>query len=69
MADQQLKALANKIDDLIQLCSQLDKENRSLKTAATHWLQERQQLVDKTETARTKVEMMITQLKTLEQKT
>lgn len=67
MADQQLKALASKIDDLIELCDQLDKENRSLKAEAGNWLQEREQLVEKTEIARTKVESMITRLKALEQ--
>ena len=60
MADQQLKALATKIDDLIQLCDLLDKENRDLKAEATGWVQERKQLVEKTEMARTKVETMIT---------
>jgi cell division protein ZapB len=67
MADQQLKALANKIDDLIQLCDQLDKENRELKTDAANWLEERHQLIEKTELARNKVESMITRLKALEQ--
>ena len=67
MADQQLQALANKIDDLIQLCDQLDQENRSLKTDAANWLQEREALVEKTEVARSKVESMITRLKALEQ--
>lgn len=67
MAEQQLKALENKIDDLIQLCSLLDRENKSLKTEAANWLQEREQLVEKTEVARSKVETMITRLKALEQ--
>ena len=67
MADQQLKALATKIDDLIQLCDQLDSENRKLKADATSWGQEREQLVEKTEVARNKVETMITRLKALEQ--
>ncbi len=66
MADQQLKVLANKIDDLIQLCDLLDQENRALKTDAANWLQEREHLVEKTEVARTKVESMISRLKALE---
>lgn len=67
MADPQLKALSTRIDDLIALCSQLDQENRKLKDEASQWLQEREQLVEKTELARTKVETMITRLKALEQ--
>ena len=67
MADQQLKSLAAKIDDLISLCAQLNEENRQLKTATSQWGMEREQLVEKTEIARSKVETMITRLKALEQ--
>jgi cell division protein ZapB len=67
MSDQQIKALATKISDLIALCAQLDQENRSLKTEASHWREEREQLIEKTELARGKVESMITRLKALEQ--
>lgn len=67
MSDQQIKALANKIGDLITLCEQLDQENRSLKSAATDWQEEREQLIEKTELARGKVESMINRLKALEQ--
>lgn len=67
MADQQLKSLADKIDDLIALCSQLNDENRKLKEEASQWTREREQLVEKTEIARTRVETMISRLKALEQ--
>lgn len=67
MADQQLTSLATKINDLISLCAQLNEENRRLKSEAGQWLQEREQLVEKTEIARSKVESMITRLKALEQ--
>ena len=67
MADPQLKALAVKINDLIQLCDLLDKENRSLKAEAANWAEEREQLVEKNEVARNKVASMISRLKALEQ--
>ena len=67
MADPQLKALAVKINALIQLCDQLDREYRLLKSEAVDWIDEREQLVEKTEVARTKVESMILRLKALEQ--
>ncbi|WP_101758518.1 TIGR02449 family protein [Oceanicoccus sp. KOV_DT_Chl] len=67
MADKQLKTLAAKVNDLIQLCELLDKENRDLKTQASDWAEERVQLVEKTEVARKKLESMISRLKTLEQ--
>jgi len=67
MADPQLKALARKIDDLIALCGHLDDENRRLKASALDWGREREQLVEKTDLARSRVESMIVRLKTLEQ--
>jgi cell division protein ZapB len=67
MDDQQLKTLAKKIDDLIALCAELEQENRQLKSAASHWQQEREQLIEKTETARSRVESMINRLRALEQ--
>lgn len=67
MADQQLTTLTSKINDLIQLCDQLDQENRALKSEAANWAEERELLVEKTEIAREKVESMITRLKSLEQ--
>jgi cell division protein ZapB len=67
MDNQQFKALTSKVDDLIKVCTELDQENRRLKTEAINWQQEREQLIDKTEMARNKVESMITRLKSLEQ--
>ena len=67
MNNQDLKVLTQKIDDLIQFCGQLDQENRKLKADAIGWAQEREQLIEKTETARVRVESMITRLKALEQ--
>lgn len=67
MENQQFKLLERKVADLIHLCEQLDRENRALKNAASTWQQEREQLVQKTEVARSKVEAMIVRLRALEQ--
>jgi cell division protein ZapB len=67
MTESQFKALERKIDELITLCTQLDKENRSLKADTSSWQHERDQLLGKNELARSKVETMIERLKTLEQ--
>lgn len=66
METQQFKLLERKIGDLIALCEQLDRENRVLKTTANEWQQEREQLIQKTEIARSKVEAMIIRLKAME---
>ncbi|MFV8819098.1 TIGR02449 family protein [Haliea sp. E17] len=66
MADKQVKALEQKIDELISLCQLLNRENKSLKAQVASWQQERQELIDKNEMARSKVEAMITRLRTME---
>ncbi|AKH68475.1 TIGR02449 family protein [Spongiibacter sp. IMCC21906] len=66
MDDRQLQLLERKIEELIQLCEQLDKENRSFKTEKQNWKIEREQLIEKTDTARAKVESMIQRLRALE---
>ena len=66
MAENQLKVLEQKIDELIALCNDLNRENQILKTDSAGWHQERQSLIDKNELARTKVEAMIDRLRTME---
>jgi cell division protein ZapB len=65
MAENQLKVLEQKIDELIGLCNDLNRENQLLKTGSADWHQERQNLIDKNELARTKVEAMIDRLRTI----
>ncbi len=66
MAEDQLKSLENKIDELIALCSELNRENQMLKAKSADWQRERQTLIDKNELARSKVEAMIDRLRALE---
>jgi cell division protein ZapB len=66
MAEKQLKDLENKIDELISLCQELNRENRALKADVNGWRDERTDLMDKNELARSKVEAMIDRLRTME---
>ncbi|MFT5032104.1 MAG: cell division protein ZapB [Bermanella sp.] len=67
MADITVKAVEKKIDELIQLCEQLNRENQTLKAGASSWKLERESLLKKTNLARNKVESMIQRLRALEQ--
>ncbi len=67
MAENQIKALAQKIDELITLCGDLNRENQSLKRDSKSWQDERQHLVETNALARSKVEAMITRLQAMEQ--
>ena len=66
MADNPLKDLEHKIDELVALCKQLNRENRALKSDNAGWRDERRDLMDKNELARSKVEAMIDRLRTME---
>ena len=66
MAENQLKSLETKIDELIGLCGDLNRENQLLKAASASWHQERQDLIEKNEMARAKVEAMISRLRSME---
>lgn len=58
--------LESKIDALIEVCEELQRENEMLKSTQGTWHKERAQLREKNEQARTRVEAMIARLKSLE---
>jgi cell division protein ZapB len=60
-------ALADNVQRLIQQHAELKAQYAALKEAEQRWLEERAQLISKNETARQKVEVMISRLKALEQ--
>jgi cell division protein ZapB len=66
MANSALQILESKIDDLIALCGDLDRENRRLMAENSGWQRERQELIEKNELASSKVEAMIDRLRSVE---
>ena len=66
MATDRLEKLEVKIDRLIAICDQLKAENLSLRERESALLRERSKLVEKNDTARNRVEAMITRLKNLD---
>lgn len=48
------------------VCQRLKQENADLKARESDWQRERQRLIEKNELARTRVEAMITHLKSLD---
>ncbi len=65
-SESDLQNLENQIDALIETVAQLKQENTSLRHQQDNLLSERSQLIEKTELARTRVEAMITRLRSLE---
>ena len=58
--------LEQRVEDLILACSNLKEENQSLRQRQDSLVNERAELVEKTELARTRVEAMISRLKAME---
>lgn len=61
-----LKLLEQRVNDLIDTVDVLKNENTNLRHQQHHLMTERSQLIEKTELARTRVEAMISRLKSLE---
>jgi cell division protein ZapB len=66
MSDELLLALETKLDRLILLTQRLQHENIELKARESDWLRERVRLVEKNDIARSRVEAMISHLKSLD---
>ncbi|MGI9285644.1 MAG: TIGR02449 family protein [Pseudomonadales bacterium] len=67
MENNQVKALEQKIHEIIDLCADLNHENKALKAKHNVWRSERAELMKKNELARSKVENMISRLRALEE--
>ncbi|MCU7815159.1 MAG: TIGR02449 family protein [Candidatus Thiodiazotropha sp. (ex Rostrolucina anterorostrata)] len=65
-AEMDLRALEIRVEELIRACSHLKDENKSLRVRQDNLVTERAALIEKTELARTRVEAMITRLKSME---
>jgi cell division protein ZapB len=61
-----IETLERQMDDLIEICHRLREENTWLRARQATLGEDRAQLVEKTELARSKVESMISRLKTME---
>lgn len=67
MAATDLDTLERKVNELIELCKVLARENKALRNQQHNWTTERARLIEKNELAKSKVESMISRLKSLEQ--
>jgi cell division protein ZapB len=65
-AEHDLRKLEQRVEELINACSYLKDENKSLRARQDSLVAERATLIEKTELARTRVEAMITRLKAME---
>ena len=66
MEKRDLEKLEQRLDQLIQKCARLEDENHALRQQQTHLIAERATLIEKSELARSRVESMISRLKSME---
>jgi cell division protein ZapB len=67
MSEYTLQRLSQKLDQLLLQHQQLQKENQSLRQLEQEWQHERACLIEKNDVARTRVEAMISDLKSLKE--
>lgn len=67
MATTDLEVLERRIGELVDRCAVLARENQALRQQQGSWTTERAKLIEKNELAKSKVESMISRLKSLEQ--
>lgn len=67
MSEDRFQSLSEKVDDLIDLCADMKRENQLLKASANTWQTERKQLMDKNKTAKTQLESILVRLKAMDQ--
>ena len=67
MSEERFDNLSGKIDDLIDLCEDMKRENQALKAHDNSWQSERKQLMDKNKQAKSKLESILVRLRAMDQ--
>jgi cell division protein ZapB len=67
MSEDRFLVLSEKVDDLIDLCADMKRENQILKAGENSWQSERKQLMDKNKDAKSKLESILVRLKAMDQ--
>ena len=63
--DEKFDSLRTKVDDLIQICSEMKVKNQILKASESNWQTERRQLLEKNKEAKSKLESILIRLKAM----
>ncbi len=66
MLAQDLNALEAKVDELIELCESLSNENRALRERNRAWAVEKSTLVERNELAASRLDALISRLKSMD---
>lgn len=67
MENKAIQQLEQQVDELLNASRRIREENLLLKSQKAAWLSERAQLIEKTNTARQRIEKMVSRLKDLDE--
>ena len=67
MTEDSFQSLNSKVDDLIDLCAEMKRENQMLKANESSWQSERKQLIERNQEAKSKLESILVRLKAMDQ--
>jgi len=67
MSEDSFENLTEKVDNLIDICTDMKRENQALKASENSWQSERKQLMDKNNVAKSKLESILVRIKSLDQ--
>ncbi len=63
--DEKFDSLRTKVDDLIQICSEMKVKNQILKASENNWQAERKKLLERNREAKSKLESILIRLKAM----
>ena len=66
MSDDSFQSLNLKVDQLIDLCAEMKRENQALKANESSWQNERKQLLEKNREAKSRLESILVRLKAMD---
>lgn len=67
MSEDRFLTLTDKVDDLIDVCADMKRENQLLKASESTWHSERKQLIDKNKESKSKLESILVRLKAMDE--
>lgn len=67
MSEDSFQALTDKVDDLIDLCAEMKRDNQQLRATENSWQSERKQLMEKNKEAKSKLESILVRLRAMDQ--
>jgi len=67
MSEDKFQSLTDKVDDLIDICADMKRDNQLLKATEISWRSERKQLIENNKEAKSKLESILVRLRAMGQ--